>query len=72
MDSVRSCMSSAHRREAKVLAMYRREELLSLWPDELGHELATLNDSVKGAVVAFTAAHFGRSMLRLLRGHGLR
>lgn len=53
--------STTYRREAKVLAMYRREELLALWPNELGGELATLNDSVKRAVIAFTTAYFGEA-----------
>lgn len=52
--------SADHRREAKVLTLYRREDLGALWPEELGDELATLNDDVKHAVAAFAAAHYGQ------------
>ncbi|WP_167133125.1 TetR/AcrR family transcriptional regulator [Paramicrobacterium chengjingii] len=51
--------TAAHRNEAIVLAMYRREDLMASWPEELGGELATLNDDVKIAVRDFTTAHFG-------------
>ena len=46
-------------REARVLLLYRREDLIALWPDELGDELATLNDEVRRAIVSFTRAQFG-------------
>ena len=51
--------SAAHAAEAKLLTLYRREDLIALWPEELGEDLATLNDGVKRAVIAFAAAHFG-------------
>lgn len=51
--------STEHRAEARVLIRYRREDLVALWPDELGEDLATLNDQVKWAVLAFTERHFG-------------
>lgn len=51
--------SIEHRNEARVLTMYRREDLIALWPDELSEELSTLNDQVKHAVLAFTERRFG-------------
>lgn len=51
--------SAEHRDEARVLTLYRREDLVALWPDELGEELSTLNDQVKRAVLAFTERRFG-------------
>lgn len=51
--------SAAHRSEAKVLVMYRREDVIALWPDELGDELTALNDQVKRAVLAITETLFG-------------
>ncbi|ROR72514.1 TetR family transcriptional regulator [Bogoriella caseilytica] len=50
--------SASHHSEAQVLTMYRREDLLELWPEELGPELASLNDEVRRAMVRFTAAQF--------------
>lgn len=49
----------AHAKEAKMLSMYRRADLLAQWPDELGEDLATLNDDVKRAIRRFVVAHFG-------------
>lgn len=51
--------SATHRHEARVLTLYRREDLVALWPDELGEVLSTLNDQVKRAVLAFTERHLG-------------
>lgn len=51
--------TSEHPREAKILVLYRREDLIARWPDELGEELATLNDQVKRAIVTFARAQFG-------------
>lgn len=51
--------TAAHRSEAKILTMYRREDLIALWPDELGDDLSSLNDGVRNAVAGFTARHFG-------------
>lgn len=49
-----------HRREARLLTLHRREDLLARWPDELGEDLATLNDEVRDALVAFARRRFGR------------
>lgn len=51
--------SAVHPAEARVLTLYRREDLIALWPEELGKELAALNDGVARAVTGFTCAHFG-------------
>lgn len=51
--------SAEHRHEARVLTMHRHEDLVALWPDELGEELSTLNDQVKRAVLAFAERRFG-------------
>lgn len=51
--------TAGHRSEATVLALYRREDLIALWPEELGVDLATINDDVTRAVRKFTTAHFG-------------
>lgn len=56
--------TAAHRREAKVLILYRREDLIALWPDELGDDLRVLNDGVKRAVVALAASLFGSATAR--------
>lgn len=51
--------SAEHAREAKVLMLYRREDLIALWPDELGDELVTLNDEIKRSITAFARKQFG-------------
>lgn len=51
--------TGTHRSEAKILAMYRREDLIALWPDDLGDDLSSLNEGVKDAVTKFTRNHFG-------------
>ncbi|MCT1478860.1 TetR/AcrR family transcriptional regulator [Microbacterium sp. p3-SID336] len=51
--------SAAHPSQAAVLALYRREDLIARWPDELGAELSGLNDAVGRAIRRFAAAHFG-------------
>lgn len=51
--------SATHRSEARILAMYRREDLLAQWPEELGEDLSSLNEDVKRAVRHFTTTHFG-------------
>lgn len=48
-----------HRSEARLLVLYRREDLIALWPEELGDELATLNDKVQRAVLSCARACFG-------------
>ena len=50
--------TSAHRSEARILTMYRREDLITAWPDELGADLSSLNDEVTQAVIEFTRRHF--------------
>jgi len=52
--------SRAHRAEASVLLLYRREDLADRWPDELGDELSVLNDDMRQAVRNFTRRRFGR------------
>jgi AcrR family transcriptional regulator len=51
----------AHLDGARVLLLYRREDLVERWPEELGAELATLNDSVDDALGSYTARRFGHS-----------
>ncbi|SJM64523.1 TetR/AcrR family transcriptional regulator [Gulosibacter sp. 10] len=51
--------TATNRGEATILTMYRRDDLIALWPEQLGEELATLNDEVKRAVVCFTCRRFG-------------
>lgn len=51
--------STEHHDEARVLTMYRREDLVALWPNELGEELLTLNDQVKQSLLTFTKRHLG-------------
>jgi AcrR family transcriptional regulator len=45
--------------DACVLLLYRREQLAEQWPDELGDELATLNDAIKAGVRGFVRRRFG-------------
>jgi len=45
--------------DACVLVLYRREQLAEQWPEELGAELATLNDAIKAGVRAFVRRRFG-------------
>lgn len=58
--------TAAHPDEAKVLTLHRREDLIVRWPEELGADLSTLNDELKRAVAAFTAAHFGAATTETL------
>lgn len=51
--------TDAHRSEARILAMYRRKDLIALRPDDLGEDLSSLNDGVKDAVKMFARSHFG-------------
>jgi AcrR family transcriptional regulator len=46
--------------EATVLLLYRREDLADRWPEELGQEVAQLNDGVGLALRNFTRRRFGR------------
>ena len=45
--------------DACVLVLYRREQLAEQWPEELGAELATLNDAIKAGVRGFVRRRFG-------------
>ena len=45
--------------DACVMLLYRREQLAEVWPDELGDELATLNDAIKAAVHSYVRRRFG-------------
>jgi len=56
--------SRAHLDQAQVLLLYRREDLVERWPDELGHELTTLNDGVTKALTAYTRRRFGSANQR--------
>lgn len=51
--------TSTHHSEARILAMYRREDLIAAWPDALGTDLSSLNVEVSEAVAEFTRRHFG-------------
>jgi AcrR family transcriptional regulator len=44
-----------HPRSAALLLMYRREDLAVQWPEELGEQLARLNDGVSAALDDFVA-----------------
>ncbi|MDQ3177390.1 MAG: TetR/AcrR family transcriptional regulator [Actinomycetota bacterium] len=46
--------SRSHLTEARILMLYRREQLAAEWPDELGDELATLNRPLEEARHTFT------------------
>lgn len=45
--------------DARVLLLHSRESLMAEWPDELGEELARLNDGVEQDLQRFTGAYFG-------------
>lgn len=53
--------------KAQVLLLYRRSDLLERWPDELGEELATLNDGVAAALTSYTRRRFGSASARARR-----
>lgn len=46
-------------REARVLMLYRRDDLIARWPDELGDDLVSLNDEIARSIRAFTMKQFG-------------
>lgn len=50
-----------HLDEAKVLLLYRSEELAARWPHELGAELATLNADVFTAIRDHALRRYGRA-----------
>jgi AcrR family transcriptional regulator len=52
--------SRQHLLEATVLLLYRREDLVDRWPEELGPQVAELNKRMEAAVRDFTRRWFGR------------
>ena len=50
--------------DARILLLYRREELAATWPDDLGDELAALNEPLRDAVRKFTPRLPGRTTAR--------
>ncbi|HEY6713647.1 MAG TPA: TetR/AcrR family transcriptional regulator [Rubrobacter sp.] len=48
-----------HVDEARVLLLYRREDLAERWPEELGEELAALNTDVERAVRDHVLRRYG-------------
>lgn len=50
-----------HLAEARVLLLYRREDLAARWPDALGDELAVLNATVETALRDHARRRFGES-----------
>lgn len=48
-----------HLAEARVLVLFRREELAGRWPDEIGEELARLNGRVDEAVREHARRRYG-------------
>lgn len=48
-----------HPGEARLLLLYRREDLAARWPQELGEELATLNEEVASALRDQARRRFG-------------
>lgn len=52
--------------ETRLMLLHRREDLAARWPDELGGELATLNDGVEAAIRDYTVRRFGRATSRRL------
>jgi AcrR family transcriptional regulator len=51
--------SDDHPDDARILLMYNRDDLIAAWPNELGDDLATLNDGVEAAVGLHVMARFG-------------
>lgn len=53
--------SRQHLAEARILTLYRREDLAVRWPAELGAELATLNDRLASSLREFARHHYGQT-----------
>jgi len=53
--------SRDHADEARVMLLYRREDLAAKWPAELGDEITQLNANVESAVARFADEHFGNA-----------
>lgn len=51
--------SREHPEEARVLLLYRREDLAERWPEELGEELAALNTDVEKALRDHALRRYG-------------
>jgi AcrR family transcriptional regulator len=51
-----------HLEEARVLLLYRREELAERWPEALGEELATINADVEAAVKNHAVRRYGEDV----------
>jgi len=49
----------AHLDEIRVLLLHRREDLAARWPEELGEELARLNDDVEAAMLDHVRRRYG-------------
>jgi len=52
--------SREHVDEARVLLLFRREDLAERWAEDLGEELATLNMEVESALRAYARRRYGR------------
>ena len=51
----------SHLAEARVLLLYRRQDLAEQWPAELGDDLEHLNDGLRDAITQFARRRFGRA-----------
>jgi AcrR family transcriptional regulator len=52
--------SRRHPAEARVLLLYRRNDLAARWPEELGDELGTLNDAAERGIRGLTRRIYGK------------
>lgn len=52
--------SRKHLAEARVLLLYRKDDLASRWPNELGEQLSGLNDALQQALRDQTRRIYGR------------
>ncbi|QYG91731.1 TetR/AcrR family transcriptional regulator [Iamia sp. SCSIO 61187] len=59
--------SRANLPKAQVLLLYRRSDLVEHWPDEMGEDLATLNDGLARALRSYTRRRFSTSSARARR-----
>lgn len=48
-------------REGRALLLHRRQDLMAKWPEELGDELAGLNEQVEAALRSVARARYGRA-----------
>lgn len=53
--------SREHFDEARVLVLYRRQDLAARWPEELGDDLATLNTAVESALQNYAQRRYGEA-----------